>query len=508
MNKKNIILFCFVIFIAVSVRLFNLGNVPFVSDEFLDVNATYGYHKSGEWQAWDFNHNKPSLRQNKASDRRAWVYREQVSALYNYLPPTEANIRLLSVLWGVLTVVILYIVTYIFTKSYLIAFFASFLFAFSIPAIEINRKIRMYSMFAPVFLSFSAVLYYFLENSKTKSKKLIVQIFNFDYRFLLPVFLLGALSYHLHPLSANIVIIVFIFFVIKMLMEFKNKNYINKYLVYNVIFSLTAIIMVLFFSDKVSGTIKFFGNHWNYINHILINYWHPLIGMFLIFVGLYTTFKVEKFKNEYIWINVNFFVILFASILLWKRNVGAQYIFFAQTFGFILVSIGIYTIINFIQKKMYSNKMIITYGILAVIIFLPNYAYFFKKDNTYHITSKGNQANYRNLFLYVKKNKIDNDVMITRNFRNYYFSGFDMQIFDFGSERDDEILQKEGKVKKVTKNYVEKIVKENPHGWVVYSDNDKKFITKEAREYFSENMKEINDSLLVRGKVKIYRWSE
>ncbi len=506
--NKIIILFCFVVIIAFSLRVFNLGTVPFVSDEFLDVNATYGQYKTGQWQAWDFNHGESSIRKNKASDERAWVYRKQISVLYNYLPPIEKNIRIVSVIWGVLTVILLYGVTFIFTRNHWIAFFASFLFAVSVPAIEINRKIRMYSMFAPVFLAFSTSLYYFLEKGKSKSKKLIIQIFNFNYIFIIPTILLGILSYHLHPLTVNIAIIVFIFFIIRMIQEVKLLGLFNRYLIYNIFIIFTILIIVLFFVEKVNGTIEFLNNHWSYVEHILASYWHPLLGGFLLLMGMYATFKEKYFNNEYLWININFFAILFAGIFLWNRNVGQQYIFFAQSFGFIIVSIGIYFVMETLNREVTLNKKIFLYGILVVVIFLPNYSYFFEKDNTYHITSKGERANYRNLFLYVKENRARDDVMITRNFRNYYFDKFDMQVFDFGSERSNQELKKEGKVQKITEDYVINIVNNNPSGWVVYSDNDKKFITKEAQKYFEENMIEINDSILVRGKVKIYKWGE
>lgn len=506
MNKKNIILFCFVVVIAFFLRIFNLSAVPFVSDEFLDVNATYGQYKTGQWQAWDFNHGELSIRQNKASDERAWIYRKQIAMLYDYLPPTERNIRLVSVLWGVFTVVLLYGVAFIFTRNHWIALFASFLFAISAPAIEVNRKIRMYSMFAPVFLAFSTSLYYFLERGKIKSRKLITKVFNFNYIFFIPTVLLGALSYHLHPLTINITIIVFVFFIIRMIQKLKQEGFRNRYLIYNVFIVIVILIVSLFFEKKVNGTIEFFNNHCGYIWHILASYWHPLLGGFLLSIGLYSVTKEKQFKGEYIWISINFLTILFAAILLWSRNVGQQYIFFAQTFGFILSSIGIYFIIEMFEKKFPYNKRIMFYGIIGVVVFLPNYAYFFQKDNTYHITSKGEQANYRNLFLYVNENRVEGDVMITRNFRNYYFADFDMQVFDFGSERNEKELKKEGKVKKITKDYVLNIVNNNSSGWVVYSDNDKKFISKESRKYFEENMVEINDSILVRGGVKIYKW--
>ncbi len=508
MNKTNIALFCFVVIIAFFLRFFNLGAVPFVSDEFLDVNATYGHHKTGSWQAWDFNHSTPSVRQNKASDERAWIYRTQISYLYNFLEPTEKNIRLVSVLWGVFTVIVLYIITFVFTKNYWISFFASFLFALSPEAIELNRKIRMYSMFVPIFLLFSMSLYYFLQTGTQKSKKLLIQIFNFNYIFLIPTILLGVLSFHLHPLTVNIFIVVFVFFITKMLKEFKNNNFINKYLVYNIAIVLSIIFSAIFLKDYFKNTIEFFGNHWNYIGHILSNYWHPLFGALFIIIGFYIILHKKRMSDKYLWIGANFFAILFAAILLWNRNVGKQYIFFAQTFGFIITSIGIYGFIEFLSNKFNSKKQVFVLGILAFIIFLPNYAYFFKKDNTYHITSKGDQPNYRNLFLYVKKNKKEGDVMITRNFRNYYFSDLDIQVFDFGSEREEEKLKKENKVKKITKEYAQKIIKDNPSGWIIYSDNDKKFIEKEARKYFKDNLEEIDNSPLVRGKIKVFKWNK
>ena len=71
------------------------------------------------------------------------------------------------------------------------------------------------------------------------------------------------------------------------------------------------------------------------------------------------------------------------------------------------------------------------------LILVLNLGYFFQENNTYHLTKTADTPNYRKVFQYVKEKYQDGDVMITRNFRNYYYSSdkFDILVFDFGSER-------------------------------------------------------------------------
>jgi hypothetical protein len=83
-----------------------------------------------------------------------------------------------------------------------------------------------------------------------------------------------------------------------------------------------------------------------------------------------------------------------------------------------------------------------------------------------------------------------------------------MPVFDFGSERDEESLAKEGKKKEISLDYVKEIVVKNPTGWVIFSDNDKTLFEKEALKYFDENFEKMGDSLLIKGKVSVYRWGK
>ena len=194
---------------------------------------------------------------------------------------------------------------------------------------------------------------------------------------------------------------------------------------------------------------------------------------------------------------MSFLVPLFSAIFLWSRNVGGQYIFFIKPFGTILIASGIYFLAKFFQDNLrdYGKKAYLATIILALLI-LPNYAYFFQSDNAYNQTSSSSNPNYRKIFTYFKKYKKDGDVLITRNFRNYYWSGSKIKVFDFGGELSKEKLSLED---------IKKITAENPSGWFIVSGNDESYISNDAIEYVVRNLEKISNPQ-VRGDVIVYRW--
>ena len=99
-------------------------------------------------------------------------------------------------------------------------------------------------------------------------------------------------------------------------------------------------------------------------------------------------------------------------------------------------------------------------------------------------------------FDYFKKNKEDGDVLITRNFRNYYFSGAQVLVYDFGGE-----LSKE----KFSLTELQTITAKHPHGWIILSTNDYDYISNETEVFFKKNMERVSNAQ-VRGAVEVYRW--
>jgi|GEM_PF-990593 len=501
-----------ILFLAAFLRLFMLGNNPFVADEFLDVNATYGHNQMGVWQAWDFNTGAPSVRQNQASDERAWLYRIQVSELFNisFFPPEEWAARLVSALWGVLTTVVIFGVTASLTRNVWIALIAAALWAVSVPAIEQNRQIRMYSMFAPVFVLLSWSLYQFLEGSKRQSRSLWGAAVNFNYLYLIAVVALFLLSLHLHLLTLNIFFVLFAYvcFMAGNMRKHQGKLW-NRYAVYALVGSAVLTLGIVYASsqDSLSQLFKL-GDNVGYLNHILATYWHPLIGALIIGYGMYVSSFSRRASSGRVWISANFLIILLLAMFLWNRNVGSQYIFFIQPFAMMLAALGIYHLSEMVLARTKDvttrKKWILLVG--AFVLLVPHYAYFMQENNTYNLTSDADTPNYRRVFDYVKDEVRDGDVMITRNFRNFYYNDLGIRVFDFGSERTDDLLAAEGKVAKITLPILLEIIQNNPSGWVVYSDNDEAFISTEAREYMQANLDRVTDSPRVRGAIFVYRW--
>ncbi len=500
-----------IVFVASFLRLFMLGNNSFVADEFLDINATYGHNQTGVWQAWDFNKDAVSTRINPLSDARAWLYRIQVSGLFDisFFPPEEWSARLVSVLWGILTTVIIFGVTYAWTRNPWIALIASFLWAVSVPAIEMNRKLRMYSMFAPVFLLFSWTLFQFIESAKQKTRGVFESLFALNYYYLLPVLALGYLSFHLHPLTANIVFVLFVYFFALSARKMWPLEAFSRYGIYATLLLLFcgAVYASVPSVQENFSSLLTITTHISYLGHITESFWHPLIGILLIAFGISYAFLRGKDRKGEKWIAIHFVVILLMAMFFWNRNVGAQYIFFIQPFAMILAAMGAYDFWMFVRPQKVTRQFLMLCLSLFVLL-VPHYGYFLQENTTYNITSSGETPHYRKIFDYVGEKKRLDDVLVTRNFRNYYYAGHDFQVYDFGSERSADVLAAEGKVPKITYEILENIYTSHPHGWFVYADNDEKFISKEAQQFARENFIKVRDSSLVRGKIFVYYWGE
>lgn len=494
-----------VILLGAFLRFYKLGNNSFVADEFLDINSTYAYFKTGIWQNWDFNFGEVNAENVfEARDERAWVYKRQVAELFKFFPPTEAVARTVSALWGVLSIFLIYLAGNYFSKKRTIGILSAFLFAISIGGIEFDRRFRMYAMFLPVYLVFSWLLFQFLEG-KYKGKISLLKRFSDKWSinplYVFPALLAGILSLMTHQLTANIVFVLGFYLVFWAFFAWKrNKSYFNKYsliLEMGILgFVLTYILIPKEFKSFSAG-LKFFDNHWGYLGIAFSDYISGILAAIFLVLGIYFIAKKQNLSKESAWLAMSFLVPLFSAIFLWSRNVGGQYIFFIKPFGIILIASGIYFLAKFFQDSLrdYGKKAYLATIILALLI-LPNYAYFFQRNNAYNQTSDSSNPNYRKVFTYFKKYKKDGDVLITRNFRNYYWSGSRIKVFDFGGELSKEKLSLED---------IKKITAENPSGWFIVSGNDESYISNDAIGYVVRNLEKISNPQ-VRGDVIVYRW--
>jgi hypothetical protein len=503
-KKTTITILLAIIFLSAILRFYKLGATSFVADEFLDINSSYAYAKTGQWQNWDFNFGRINTENAfGARDSRAWIYKGQVAQILKLRGPSEANARIISVIWGLISVVTLFYIARYFTKKQVIGLISAFLFAISISAIVFDRRLRMYSMFFPIYLIFSWLTFRFLEEKyagKMKSVENIFKKFGVNIIYFVPMVILGIISLLTHQLSANIIIAFIFYAVINIYFVIKNKKpLLNKYVLGISSIMIGFAALAIFFADKLkiyTKELELFTNHWVYFPKAFSDYSHFILALLFLLAGIYYLYK-NDLKKEMIWIGANFFGILLSAMFIWNRNIGEQYIFFIQSFGIILISAGIYGAVEYLGNNLTQlgkNKYLVP--LILILIILPNYGYFFEETNTYKQTSESDNPNYKKVFGYFMKNKKEGDVLITRNFRNFYWKDAKIKVFDFGGELSKEKLSLEN---------IQKIAKENPKGWFIISENDDMYISNEAMDYVIKNFIKVSNSE-VRGKILVYKW--
>jgi hypothetical protein len=501
------VLFAIVV-LGMGLRLYSLGNNSFVADEFLDMNSSYGYFQTGEWKAWDFNFGKVSeVNMNDARDERAFVYKWQVAGLFHILPPTEATARLVSVFWGAVSIVLMFWTGYFYTRKKSIGLITAFLFAVSISGIIFDRRLRMYAMFFPSYLALGTVLYAFFESEYRGTIALVKKIwdrYGVNMLYFVPLVLLAGLNALVHGLVLSLIPVFGIYVLWMMAATWRKEGtFRNKYGV-TVGLGLTGMVIAAVFFPKLVrlalGSMVWLDNHYSYLGYVLRDFAHPLLGVLMIAFGSYVLGRKLGKSKEALWVTLSAVVPLILSIWFWRRNAGPQYIFFIQSFVLILTATGVYGLIRVAREfapvfSSFGNRGMFMVLLLAGLL-LPNYGYFWEENNTYHETSSGGNPNYRKVFDYFKKNKEPGEVLITRNFRNYYFAGAEVSVYDFGGELSTE---------KFSLGELETIIAAHPHGWVILSTNDYDYISKDAETYFKRHMERVSNAQ-VRGAVEVYRW--
>ncbi len=497
-NKKVFILLFSIIILGAFLRFYKLGEQPFVTDEFLDINSSYGYYKTGQWLAWDFNLDQVSDNLYAQREERAWIYRWQVAQVFRWFSPTEAAARSVSAIWGIISIIILYFAATYFTKNKIIGLISSFLFSVSVAGITFDRMLRMYAMFFPVFLLFSWFLFRFFEEEYKGGNSIIKKIqerLKINITWLLPAILLGIISWHLHLLTANIGVIFVVYLIIQTAKVFYYKHSIfNKYTVtlFLIVLALALFIVSCDINLKnisiysSSDILTFSGGSSRYFFASVSDYSNAILAYALIIFGVYSTKKNKK----NLWIATSFFVILFLATFIWNRNFGSRFIFFAMSFGTILLASGMYFLADAAGKYFLKHQKKVFIGAFALLLLIvPNYAYFFSPESSYRENKE--KTNYREAFQYFLEHYNPNDVLITRNFRSFYYRNAGVKV-----------VNKEWK-KKIELEDIEKIISENPNGWIVSGDI-KGDLEKDAIKFMEENSavkKEISG-------VKIYQWDK
>jgi hypothetical protein len=505
--RKTLAVLAVIVLIGAVLRFWGLGNNPFNADEFLDINSAYGYAQTGEWKAWDFNFGQPSeVNINQARDERANVYKWQVAQLFSFLPPTEAVARSVSALWGVFSILAMFFAGWMFSGKKRIGLFAAALFAVSVSGIEFDRKLRMYAMFFPLFLLMSVSLFGLYEREykgKIQALRTFWEKTDLNPAYLLPLLVSGYLSFQTHQLSINIIPIFAVYVVTMIVLAWRRKRSAeDKYMGTAALGLVVAIVAWTAAPEKMKellGALVLFDNHYSYFRYVVRDYAQPILAALLFGYGAWHLVKKLGKEKETAWLLVSSLVPLVMAVWFWRRNEGQQYIFFAQSFMAILVASGGYGLVRFVNDEFSSRwKHAVCAATLLLAVLVPNWGYFFWENNTYHETSTGSSANYRKIYQYFRNNAGDGDALIARNFRNYYWSGTETKVLDFGGELS---------VSKLSVGEIEAFMTKHPTGWFIASDNDMDYVSRDAEIFIGKNMERQSHSL-IRGNVEVWRWGK
>ena len=341
--KKSLIILIGILILGGFLRLYKLDNLSLRADEYLGANIVQGYNQTGEWKFWDWNKQKLT----EKIYTRGQVYYWQVSKLLDFASPTEFNLRLVSVLWGLLGIILMFFVGYFYSRNFIIALLSAFLWAVSISAITFDRHLRMYAMFAPVYLILGTLTYQFLEAIHGKSKTFLNQLSqktNLNWNYFIPVLVFLALSFATHFLTINIFPVITIYLLIFSIYEWKKNNQLKSKYFWLLLLPLISLVALTLtgFIGRASEFLGFMENNFSHFENITVDYGHPLLAITFFVVGSIGLIKQDFKKNT--WLVLSFLIPFLSAIFIWDRSAGAQYIYLVQTFQTILIAAGIYFI--------------------------------------------------------------------------------------------------------------------------------------------------------------------
>ncbi|MDZ7611797.1 MAG: hypothetical protein U5L10_03460 [Candidatus Moranbacteria bacterium] len=511
--KNSLIILLLILVLGGFLRMHKLENQSFTADEYLGINAVYGKVQTGEWKFWDWNNWQP--RDEKYT--RGLVYYGQSAFLLNYLDPTEVNFRILSVIWGMMAIVLMFFATYYFTKNFIISLLSAFLWSISISAITFDRHFRMYAMFAPVYLALSLFVYRFLEsrpglklNKINFLNKLSKRTELNWYCFFLAVFLLW-LSFSTHLLTVNLFPVITLYLIILAYAQYrKNKNWKNKYayLLAIPVVSLAGLLATGIYK-RAASFFDFPVNHFKHLENITLDYSHTILAMTLLVLG--AIYLISRNFKKGLWLTLSFAVPFLLAIFVWDRNPGDQYIYFIQTFEVILIASGIYFASSWLAEKFRGkhwydflfkkNKHgLVFWAIVLYLIFaVYNFGYWDQDNSFYKKIAYWDNSNYREVFAYYKKHRSPDALLVTRDFRNYYYAKLETPVFDFGGENQEE--------DKLTLEKIKNLEQKNKEVWIVISTNDHAYIKSPARHYIRDNYEPL-ESRYANDSMEIWRWKK
>jgi hypothetical protein len=299
------------------------------------VDVATGYYYTGTFYKWDWLEQKSGQYTSCITSdtyckyTRAWPHTLLVSLSYYFFGISEWSSRIVSVLFGVLFVPLVYFVTRFFSNSKKAALLMTSVTLINPAFVELFRYTRMYAILLPIFLLLTYVMYRALtETGKTSGIiPLVNKCFNFNYQMLLGGIVLLALNYFIH---INSLILLPVLLVFTIYLACTDRE--NKYFVAAVVGIAGCLLFLLLaqlgYFTVINGFLTFFEKQ-NYLYYNLVSsYPFPtLAGSILLALGASLLLFLKK-SGKRKWVYLCLITTLSLIFFIWiaDRYAGFTYI--------------------------------------------------------------------------------------------------------------------------------------------------------------------------------------
>lgn len=415
-------------FLILCISFFNfsykLSDVAFSNDEVFQLEAAVGYNKTGQFVRWDFQRQEPMY---NGTYTRAWPYTLQLAAILNFFPIDEYWARIASVLWGIVTLTILFFITRYYTKNNSISLVVMGFGTMSETLYWASTTLRMYSMLAALSLLFVFVadifLHYheeFLQRYFLKGKKKLHYTFWLRYSFfLLCVALLALILFFVHSISTVLILgFVSAFFFRTCYLAYTKKSY--SLVLLSCVFILVLIYVVIFhFAMRLESLGLNKPPLFDYFWYLFQDMKAAVVMFGFCLVGMYWFIRKNRWWLPYIW-----FMGLFSMIFFATRYPAAKYILFISPLTWLLSVVGIWVITHNIGSGIVRVCIrvcfIIIFGIFIGLPYFPKVSFITDTSYAEHRFEDFGNLNIKVTYEYVDHNRTDNEPVFIRNLQTFY----------------------------------------------------------------------------------------
>lgn len=475
-------------------RFADLGVNNFQNDEFFHLEAAVGYLETGQYALWDFGTHEVGLPYT-----RAWIYTWQVAQSFQWFGVNEFAARLPSVIWGVLLLPLMGWLAWRVTQSRLAGVFAVTLAVFDQSLIWSARTSRMYSMF--IFLV-CLTLVLVVEALLRKPKWWVLH----------PAWLAGAvvtflISYMAHEtalaLGAGVMGVTSWLIIDAQLRTADDRRW-WLWLGGGVFLVMTAVILVNTLIRPILPN-QFFtlrnNPNWEYGLYLFNQMRLAFLGWPLLGVAVWATIR---FKRTGLAVLLGTALpIIFFFVFIGNRYPEKKYILFVLPMVLIAVAygiertiwLGIPTLVGKLPRWLMISAVSAVFVVIGFVPSWPGLApnVVFQRARADDRPANAQLHDFATGYALIEsKLTPQRQVVLIQGSQPYYWTRTDLQLMSMGTNKE------------FTKDELEAVYLQYPHGLVVWPKYKAYHLKQSVRTFFTNHMKRVKGSK--KTNLEIFVW--